>query len=80
MGWGANFVTDLSAAFHDYGLLWTPEEMIFAIGGEPVAAVVTKNSVNAPAGVMFSSAATWSGKLISTVSISSRPLEFCRMS
>ena len=28
-GWGANFTGDLSAGFHDYGVLWTPKEMIF---------------------------------------------------
>lgn len=61
MGWGANFVDNLSSGFHDYGVLWTPKEMIFAIDGEPVAAVVTNNSVNAPADVMFSSALIYKG-------------------
>ena len=61
MGWGAKFVDDLSAGFHDYGVLWKPNEMIFAIDGEPVAAVITKNSVNAPADVMFSSALIYAG-------------------
>jgi beta-glucanase (GH16 family) len=50
------FVDDLSTGFHDYGVLWTPTEMIFEIDGEPVAAVVTNNAVNAPADVMFASA------------------------
>ena len=35
MGWGAKFVDDLSSGFHDYGVLWTPTEMIFEIDGEP---------------------------------------------
>jgi hypothetical protein len=35
--------------------------MIFEIDGEPVAAVVTNNSVNAPADVMFSSALIYAG-------------------
>ena len=61
MGWGAKFVDDLSSGFHDYGVLWTPKEMIFEIDGEPVAAVVTNNSVNAPADVMFSSALIYAG-------------------
>ena len=56
MGWGAKFVDDLSSGFHDYGVLWTPTEMIFEIDGEPLAAVVTNNAVNGPADVMFSSA------------------------
>ena len=61
MGWGAKFVDDLSSRFHDYGVLWTPHEMIFEIDGEPVAAVVTNNAVNAPADVMFSSALIYDG-------------------
>jgi Glycosyl hydrolases family 16 len=61
MGWGAKFVDDLSSGFHDYGVLWTPAEMIFEIDGEPVAAVVTNHSVNAPADVMFSSALIYAG-------------------
>jgi hypothetical protein len=61
MGWGAKFVVDLSSGFHDYGVLWTPTEMIFEIDGEPVAAVVTNNSVKTPADVMFSSALIYAG-------------------
>lgn len=56
MGWGAKFVDDLSSGFHDYGVLSTPAGMIFEIDGEPLAAIVTNNSVNGPADVMFSSA------------------------
>jgi len=61
MGWGVNFVDDLASGFHDYGVLWTPSEMIFEIDGEPVAAVVTNNAANAPADVMFSSALIYAG-------------------
>jgi Glycosyl hydrolases family 16 len=61
MGWGATFVDNLSAGFHDYGVLWTPEELIFEIDGEPVAAAVTNNTVVAPANVMFSSALIYPG-------------------
>jgi len=35
--------------------------MIFEIDGEPVAAVVTNDSVNAPADIMFSSALIYAG-------------------
>ena len=61
MGWGAKLVDDLSSAFHDYGVLWTPTEMIFEIDGTPVAAVITNNSVNTAAGIMFSSALIYAG-------------------
>jgi beta-glucanase (GH16 family) len=61
MGWGAKFVDDLSSSLHDYGLLWKPNEMIFSVDGEPAAAVITNNAVNAPADVMFSSALIYAG-------------------
>jgi hypothetical protein len=61
MGWGVNFVGDLSAGFHDYGLLWTPNELIFEIDGEPVAATVTNNSVHGPSDIAFSSALIYAG-------------------
>jgi len=61
MGWGANFIDNLSAGFHDYGVLWTPKELIVEIDGEPVAAAVTNNTVIAPANVMFSSALIYPG-------------------
>jgi beta-glucanase (GH16 family) len=61
MGWGAKFIDDLSSAFHDYGVLWTPTEMIFEIDGEPVAAVVTSNAVKGPTDVAFSSALIYAG-------------------
>jgi hypothetical protein len=48
-------------ATNDYGVLWTPTGTIFEIDGEPVAAVVTNNSVNAPADIMFSSALIYAG-------------------
>ena len=61
MGWGAKFVDDLSSGFHDYGVLWTPTEMIFEIDGEPVAAVVTNNAVHGPTDIAFSSALIYAG-------------------
>jgi beta-glucanase (GH16 family) len=61
MGWGANFSTDLAAAFHDYGVLWTPDELIFAIDEEPVAAVVTHGAVHPPTNVAVSSALIYAG-------------------
>jgi hypothetical protein len=61
MGWGAKFVDDLSAGFHDYGVLWTPTEMVFEIDGEPVAAVVTNGSVHPPTDVVLSTALIYAG-------------------
>lgn len=61
MGWGAKFVDDLSSGFHDYGVLWTPTEMIFEVDGETVAAVVTNNAVHGPTDIAFSSALIYAG-------------------
>jgi hypothetical protein len=61
MGWGAKFVDDLSSGFHDYGMLWTPTELIFEIDGEPVAAVITNNAVHGATDVAFSSALIYAG-------------------
>jgi beta-glucanase (GH16 family) len=61
MGWGAALVDDLSSDFHDYGVLWTPMEMIFEIDGEPVAAVLTNNAVKGPTDIAFSSALIYAG-------------------
>jgi beta-glucanase (GH16 family) len=61
MGWGLTFVDDLSSDFHDYGVLWTSTEMIFEIDGDPVAAVVTNNSVKSPSDIAFSTALIYAG-------------------
>ena len=61
MGWGAKFVEDLSSGFHDYGVLWTPKELIFEIDGEPVAAVGNNSAVHDPADIAFSSTLIYAG-------------------
>ena len=61
MGWGTKFLDDLSPGFRDYGVVWTPPEMIFEIDGEPVAAVVTNGAVHGPTDVAFSSALIYAG-------------------
>lgn len=61
MGWGAKFVDNLAFGFHDYGMLWTPTEIIFEVDGEPVAAVVTHHAIKGPAGILLSSALAYPG-------------------
>jgi hypothetical protein len=62
MGWGVNFVDNLSRGFHDIGLLRTATQMVFSVDGEPVAAVVTGQAVKAPAAIRFSTAlGDWAG-------------------
>ena len=61
MGCGASFADILSAGFHDYGVLWTPKELIFEVDGEPVAAAVTNGAVHPPSGVAVSTALIYAG-------------------
>jgi beta-glucanase (GH16 family) len=61
MGWGASFADNLSSGFHDYGVLWTPNELIFEVDGEPIAAAVTNGAVHPPTDVAFSTALIYAG-------------------
>ncbi len=55
---------DLSKGFHDYGMLWTPDEIVMEIDGEPVAAIVTHGSVAGELQTRFSTAlAPFAGKV-----------------
>ncbi len=46
---GIKAKADLSADFHDYGVLWTPTEMIFAVDGLPYIALQTKDAAQGEA-------------------------------
>lgn len=62
VGFGAKFADNLSYGFHDYGVLWTPKELIFEVDGEPVAALVTNDAIKGPANMWLSAAlADWAG-------------------
>ena len=62
VGFGAKFTENLAYGFHDYGLLWTPTDIVFELDGEPIAALVTKGAVTGPASIRFSTAlADWAG-------------------
>jgi hypothetical protein len=50
-GWGANLDQNLAAGFHDFGVLWTPSEIIYEIDGQPIAAAVTNGAVHPPTNV-----------------------------
>ena len=67
VGIGANFKEDLSAAYHDYGVLWTPKEIIFEIDGEPIGVIMTAESISGPADVRYSTGlADWAGSVNSS--------------
>jgi len=64
MGYNAKLSQNLSAGFHDYGLLWTPTDLIFAVDGEPIAAIRTGGAIKGPLTLRYSTAlAEWAGKV-----------------
>jgi beta-glucanase (GH16 family) len=64
VGLGVSFREDLSKDFHDYGVLWTPSEIIFEVDGDPVGVISTHDVIDDAADVRFSTAlADWAGKV-----------------
>jgi hypothetical protein len=55
-GFRALFADDFSASFHDFGVLWTPTDIIYEIDGKPVAALAIHGSVHGTADIRFSTA------------------------
>lgn len=56
VGFAGKFNRNLAYDFHDYGLIWTPTELIFEVDGEPIAAIVTDGSIKTAADVRLSTA------------------------
>jgi hypothetical protein len=64
VGFDSKLGGDFSKAFHDFGVLWTPTDIIFAVDGEPVAAMATRGAIAKPADIRFSTAlAPFAGKI-----------------
>lgn len=62
MGWGSNLDQNhLAADFHDFGVLWTPSEVIYEIDGQPIAAAMTNGAVHPPSNVALSTALVYAG-------------------
>ena len=66
VGFAAEFQENLSKDYHDYGVLWTPTDLIYEIDGEPVAAVATKDEIKGVADVRFATAVMKDGDKIPT--------------
>lgn len=47
---------NLAAGFHDYGVLWTPETLIFCLDGVAFQTIETKGTLNVPANLRLSTA------------------------
>jgi beta-glucanase (GH16 family) len=64
LGFDTKLNGDFAKAFHDFGVLWTPTELIFEVDGEPVAAIVTHGAIVKPVDIRFSTAlADFAGKV-----------------
>ncbi|GLS16996.1 hypothetical protein GCM10007874_00110 [Labrys miyagiensis] len=64
VGFDSKCACNLAAGFHDYGVLWTPTELIFEIDGEPIAALTRVGGIDKPADVRFATAlADFAGKV-----------------
>ena len=47
---------NLAAGFHDYGILWTPDTIIFCLDGVAFQTIETKGTINVPANLRLSTA------------------------
>lgn len=60
------FKEDFSKSFHDFGLLWLPNRMIFEVDGKPVVAFDISEKILGSAEIRFSTALTpFAGKISS---------------
>jgi beta-glucanase (GH16 family) len=64
MGYNAKLDRNLSAGFHDYGFLWTPTDLVFAVDGEAIAAISTAGIIKGPLTLRYSTAlADFAGRI-----------------
>jgi hypothetical protein len=64
VGFDAKFADNFSQDYHDYGVLWTPQDIVFEVDGEPIAAIHTNGAITGPANIRFSTAVTeFGGKI-----------------
>jgi beta-glucanase (GH16 family) len=64
VGFNNKFSDDLSESYHDYGVLWTPKEIIFEVDGEPINVIVTNGAIKGGADIRFSTAVMdYAGKI-----------------
>jgi len=64
VGFENQFADNFSQSFHHFGVLWTPEQIIFEVDGEPITAILTHGSIQGPAQIRFSTAVMdYAGKI-----------------
>jgi len=64
VGFNSTYQDNFSAGFHDFGVLWTPTDIIYEVDGEPIAAIKTNGSIHGSADIRFSTAVMdYAGKI-----------------
>ena len=64
VGFNNTFKDDFSKAYHDFGILWTPNEIIYEVDGDPINVIVTRGAIKGAADVRFSTAVMdYAGKI-----------------
>jgi beta-glucanase (GH16 family) len=56
IGFNNTFKDYLAADYHDFGVLWTPSEIIYEVDGEPINVILTNGAIKGPADIRFSTA------------------------
>ena len=56
VGFDSRYNVDFFRQFHQFGVLWTPTDVIYEVDGEPVAAIRTNNSIHGRTDIRFSTA------------------------
>lgn len=56
VGFDSRFAENFPNAFHAFGVLWTATDIVFAVDGEPVAAIRTNGSIKGPTDIRLSTA------------------------
>jgi beta-glucanase (GH16 family) len=64
VGFNQQFTDDFSKGYHDFGVLWTGNVIVFEVDGQPINAIVTNGQIHGGAQVRFSTAVTeYAGKI-----------------
>jgi len=56
VGFDSRFKSDFSKGLHDFGVLWTPTDIIWEVDGRAIAAVATHGAISQPVDIRFSTA------------------------
>ncbi|MDQ0472692.1 glycoside hydrolase family 16 protein [Labrys wisconsinensis] len=64
VGFDSKLKGDFSRGFHDFGVLWTPTDIVYEVDGRAIAAIATHGAIDKPVDIRFSTAlAPFAGKV-----------------